>query len=77
MPALRCPLGCANWPVNEDFARCLICDQPTTYRPLAQAMPAAEARSRRNHWLFDRWLEQHGRADDPRPTGTGDSAGQQ
>lgn len=58
MTAFRCSRCSTNWPHHKDFARCPECNDATS--PLSEAKPidADEAKSRRNHALFEAFCEE-------------------
>lgn len=62
MSAYRCTICAANWPPEADYSKtCPECGSETSYVYNADAMPADEARSRKNHADFERWCEERGR----------------
>ena len=58
MAAWKCT-RCGNcYPVLAEFRRCLPCDHATWLSDSSEPMDIVEARSIRNHELFDRFCEQ-------------------
>lgn len=53
----RCDMGCETWPDEAEYARCPVCEEPTSrYRDVHPLSPE-DAQSKVNHIKFERYYE--------------------
>jgi hypothetical protein len=66
MTALRCPMGCENWPNNKDYAVCPICNEKTKMVMGPASVPLTEeaAKSIKLHAEFDTFYETRWKRDE-------------
>lgn len=55
MAARRCSIHGLNWPMDDEYKSCPLCEEPTSVIKDAEPMDPAEAHSLAAHARFDRY----------------------
>lgn len=57
MAARRCSMCGVMWPVERRYFTCVECGASTWHNTTGEPIPLDEANRRRNHALFQKWLD--------------------
>ena len=63
MSAYRCPVCLVNWPHSSEYGKCPECGEVTDFCSNVDPLEASEAKSRKSHADFERWLDDNNRRD--------------